>query len=195
LREHSESVALLQRKKPGTFMQSIKEMIIDNTYMGEQIEFIQPDTEHNGRFVEYYHYMFWKGSGYLQEHVHPSHDEVFEVIKGKAVYYVNGKKYKAKAGTIIRIPKGKKHINPFNADLSELIIKKRDAVGLRTESFYRQLYHMADKGKFKYLGIPSKLQRLALTALTKGQTIFTAVPLFIQKPLIALAGKYLIKAV
>lgn len=171
---------------------SIKENIIDNTYMGEQIEFVEPASN---KFVEYYHYMFWKGSGYLQEHVHPDHDEIFEVIKGKAIYYINGKKYKAKTGSIIRVPKGKRHINPFNADFNELIVKKRDVIELDSENFYRTLYLMADKGKFNQMGIPNVLQRMALSCFTRGKTVFTFAPGFIQKPFCNLFSRYFMKMV
>jgi quercetin dioxygenase-like cupin family protein len=171
----------------------MKETIIDNTYRGEQIEFIQPGNE--GTHIEYYHYMFWQGSGFLQEHIHPDHDEVFEVIKGKAIYYVNGKKYKAGTGSVIRIPKGKKHINPFNADMGELIIKKRDRIDLDSENFYRSLYRMADKGRFSHKGIPNKIQCLALSCFTHGKTVFTIAPLLVQKPLRVLFGGLLLKQV
>jgi mannose-6-phosphate isomerase-like protein (cupin superfamily) len=185
---------LYQQINGGMFMQTT-EKIIDNTYMGEQIEFIEPDEQSLNRYIEYYHHMFWKGSGFLQEHIHPEHDEVFEVIKGKATYYVNGKKYKAREGTTIRIPKGKRHINPFNGDLNELIIKKKDSLNLQTEHFYRHLYNMADKGKFNSDGIPNRIQHLALTCSSKGQTVFTSVPLFIQKPLLGLFGWYFLKPI
>ena len=171
-----------------------KEKIIDNTYMGEQIEFIDHDKSHS-RHVVYYHHMFWKGSGYLQEHIHPEYDEVFEVVKGKATYYVNGKKYKAREGTTIRIPKGKRYINPFNGDINELVIKKKDSEKLQTEHFYRQLYKMADSGKLNSDGVPNRIQHLALACSTEGQTIFTSITLFIQRPLLALFGKYFLKTI
>lgn len=163
------------------------EAIIEHPYMGERIEFVETPQKPSGDFIEFYHYMSWKGSGYLREHVHPLQDELFEVIKGKAQYYVKGKRYRAKAGDIIVIPKGYRHINPHNAWFSELVIKKYDRQELRSDDFYRSLYNMARKHNGS--GNLNLRQCLKLSSLTDGNTLFTPIPGFIQKLLIRLASK------
>jgi mannose-6-phosphate isomerase-like protein (cupin superfamily) len=158
-----------------------QEEIIEHSYMGERIEFVEANAQQQASVIEYYHYMQWKGSGYLQEHVHPHHDEYFEVIKGTAHYSIRGKEYKAQQGTIICIPKGKRHINPYNAQFTELVIKKRDAADLKSDRFYRQLYRI--NGQKKAGGL-SWTERFRLASSTNGSTFFTHVPCLLQKTML-----------
>jgi quercetin dioxygenase-like cupin family protein len=166
-------------------MQSTEE-IIEHSYLGERIEFVEAPQKEAESCIVFYHHMFWKGSGYLPEHIHPHHDEIFEVVKGRAQYYIKGKRYKARAGSFIFIPKGHRHINPYNAWFTELVLKKKDADTFRSDDFYKQLYNMTDNQKRS--GRLNIIQRFRLASLTNGNTVFTPVPGFIQRVIIRLSA-------
>jgi mannose-6-phosphate isomerase-like protein (cupin superfamily) len=113
----------------------------------------------------YKHTLFWRGAGYMKEHSHAHIDERIEVLYGEAVYYIEGRRYHAKAGDVIFIPAGKRHINPFNCGKGYLILiheKPHDKLIAFFKYYYKQVE--MEKYLFNRHSLPTHKQ---LTHLNK----------------------------
>lgn len=92
----------------------MSERIIDNPVMNERIEFITTAAETNGASLEFYQTLFKPQSGFIKEHIHFDIDETFEIVEGTVTYAVNKILKTASGGEVVFIPRGMRHINPYN---------------------------------------------------------------------------------
>jgi mannose-6-phosphate isomerase-like protein (cupin superfamily) len=158
--------------------------ILSNSMRGEWVEFAKNNTYSiTLRF-------FWKGSGYMAQHVHMEYDEAFEVIKGEATYYIKGRRYHAKEGQIIKIRAGQKHINPFNTKNTPLVLIANHANNEMME-FYSEYYKMIENESFvsKPRSLPTWIQYLALNKHFHFQTRFLVAPMWKEKLMYLWMGK------
>ena len=162
--------------------------IIDNPVMDERIEFIKTAQETNGEMLEFYQTLFRPQSGFIREHTHFDIDETFEVIEGMASYRVNKVSGKATRGETILIPKGIRHINPFNEHDEKLVLKRVQRPDGGIENFYRKLYQLAKEGKLNRKGEPGLLQISVIAKNNLTETYFTFLPVSFQKILFYVLG-------
>lgn len=150
-------------------------VVLYNSMGGEWIE-IQKD---NFCYTSFTHQLFWHGSGYLASHIHEDFDEVFLVKAGSAHYEIDGVKHKAKAGDTIVLPKGVKHVNPYNSsNFGKPLVLYTEKPSEGMVDFYVTYYSLVTKEVFlkNKHGLPTNIQYMALNNRLKLKTKFCILP-------------------
>lgn len=117
-------------------------------------------------------HFFHRKSGFLFWHKHDT-DEVYKVVSGIATYCIGDTKYKAYTGDIISIPAQTYHINPFNNEITPLILELRNP-HYQITNFYLLYYEMAEKECFIFNRnmLPNNLQLTEMEILLSHKTNF-----------------------
>lgn len=166
----------------------MNDRIIENPAMSERIEFITTAAETNGASLEFYQTLFKPKSGLIKEHVHFNIDETFEIVEGTATYSLNKIPGTAARGEVVFIPRGIRHINPYNEHNEKLVVKRTLYPDGGLEIFYRKLYQLAREGKLNRKGEPNLLQISVIAKNNLTQTYFTFLPVSIQKIVFSIFG-------
>ena len=130
----------------------------------------------------------------LPAHFHPYFDERFEILAGSARYIVGIVEHPANAGDVIVLPKGIRHVHPWNVGNDILHVRKitqLDKPGkgllLKSEEFFETLYALAQEGKIGTDGLPKNLlQKLVVGQALEPSSYSATPPLWIQRPLFGL---------
>lgn len=120
-------------------------------------------------------------------HIHPTYDEIFEVIDGRFEFYKTGKKVELQLGEKITVEAGIAHTfkplgNTFSAFIGEASPAGKISEVIKT------IYGLAIEGKLDAKGRPGFLQGIALGKELQDDTLFTSPPPGIQKFLFKLLG-------
>ncbi|HYV95382.1 MAG TPA: hypothetical protein VE978_26650 [Chitinophagales bacterium] len=166
----------------------MNQRIIENPVMNERIEFITTAAETNGTSLEFYQTLFRPRSGFIKEHVHFDIDETFEIMEGIATYSINLVSKAALRGEVVFIPRGIRHINPYNKHNEKLVLKRTLYPDGGLEMFYRKLYQLAREGKLNRNGEPGLLQISVIARNNLTQTYFTFLPVSVQKIVFYILG-------
>jgi hypothetical protein len=162
--------------------------VIDCPPRGERIVVLESAQE-SMRAQIFFDQFIDAGRGFFPAHFHVKQDEHYEVLAGTAIYTVDGIERTAKAGEIVIIPAGNKHVDLWNRDgTTELHLRRKfiPALGMQTfiETWFgcvRENRHATRDGNLNLLqtGITAKhiatdtwnawpseaLQRLAIPVL------------------------------
>lgn len=132
-------------------------------------------------------------TGRADEHLHLDFEQSFEVVSGQATASLDGEQRTLGPGERIGIPRGARHMDPYNDGDADLVI--RVAAWPNTEfvqAFGDAFAHLMAAGKLNDQDELPLLQILVLAHATKGQSYGTRPPLAVQKatlPLIAALGR------
>ncbi|HWM92216.1 MAG TPA: cupin domain-containing protein [Thermoanaerobaculia bacterium] len=122
------------------------------------------------------------GAAVPGEHVHPSVDETFTILKGRVGFSIDGRKSIAEAGQTLHVPRGVVH-GWWNAGDGEAHIVVEVTPGARFVKMVLNLFGLAQDGRTDKKGMPDLLQ-LALLTREFGDVIrFTWPPRPVQRAL------------
>jgi hypothetical protein len=134
----------------------------------------------------------------IQEHVHLTWTETFEIIAGTATYKLAGSEKQLNAGETIVFPAGVAHIHPWNAGDTVLIYRQSsrfaqanpDAVN-DVLGVFATVNGLASEGKVNAKGLPKDPLQLAVTlrTLAKYDGFVTEMPIGVQRFLSATLGR------
>ena len=122
------------------------------------------------------------GAAVAGEHVHPSIDETFTVLRGRVGFSINGQKIVAEAGRTIDVPRGVVH-DWWNAGDEEAHIVVEITPAARFVAMIRNLFGLAQDGRTNAKGMPDLLQLALLTREFEDVVRFTWPPRPVQRAL------------
>ncbi|MFP5288413.1 MAG: cupin domain-containing protein [Thermoanaerobaculia bacterium] len=122
------------------------------------------------------------GGAVVGEHVHPSIDETFTVLKGRVGISLDGKEMIAEPGRRVHVPRGVVH-NWWNAGDEEAHIVVEVTPAARFEAMMRTMFGLAMDGKTGEKGVPNLLQLAAVAREYDDVIRFTRPPRLVQKAL------------
>lgn len=120
--------------------------------------------------------LFWKGSGFMHEHLHPRFEERIVVAAGECTYRIGGLPYTAQKGDTIIIPPGARHTNPYNTGTDTLILVYY-LPDMRLTSFFNAYYACAERGDFSgnEEALPDISQLKEFNKTHRGEVMFVQV--------------------
>jgi quercetin dioxygenase-like cupin family protein len=134
------------------------------------------------------------GAASVGEHVHPSIDERFTVLRGRVGFSLDGRRSVAEPGQSVHIPPGVAH-DWWNAGDEEARLLVEIQPAARFEALIRNLFGLAQDGRTDARGMPSLLQRALLarefadvTRFTKPHRLVQAVLFGLLAPIARLRG-------
>ena len=128
-------------------------------------------------------------TGKADGHVHHDYLESFEVLEGTATFEIDGRRVTAGAGERIELPVGTPHVNAYNETDADLHLRHRASPGgVFVESFVDALGHHMENNTVNAQGEFSTLQLFVVLHGTRAQSYRTGIPIWIQKPVIALGA-------
>lgn len=103
-------------------------------------------------------------------HYHVGWSEEFKILSGEAIYTVEGKEQRLKAGDTVTTPDRKKHIHPTNTSSEPLVYEHHATItghdpraGHDTMAFFFTMFEWEAAGKIKLdkIGLPSNPLKFA----------------------------------
>ncbi len=155
-----------------------KGQTFSNPNTGEFVEFIETSKETNGSHVSVKSTLK-QGGGFKVGHLHPSADEIFEVISGTLSYQLNGVEGAVKAGEKIFLPKGQPHAH-WNAQAEDLVMIQTITPCLDVDRFLETLFGLAADGRLDKTGQPPFLQIMIWLRELNNKTYLAAIPVSVQ---------------
>jgi quercetin dioxygenase-like cupin family protein len=155
--------------------------VYDNPVTGERVV-IRLGTQETGGERLVADVYVRPGGAVAGEHIHPSIDETFTILRGRVGIAIDGKQTIAEPGRKLHVPRGVAH-DWWNAGDEEAHILVEITPAARFESMIRNLFGLAQDGKTDKKGAPNLLQ-LALIAREFDDVVrFTRPPRLVQKAL------------
>jgi quercetin dioxygenase-like cupin family protein len=125
------------------------------------------------------------GGAVMGEHIHPSIEERFTVLRGQVGFRLAGRVATAEAGVALVVPPGVPH-DWWNAGPQEALVRVEIRPADRFEAFIANAFGLAQDGKVNRRGMPNLLQ-LALLAREFDDVVrFTRLPRIVQRVLFGL---------
>jgi mannose-6-phosphate isomerase-like protein (cupin superfamily) len=129
------------------------------------------------------------GTGKADPHVHFDYVESFEIIDGTATIEVDGRAVSAGPGERVELPIGTPHRNPYNDTAADLHLRHMAAPGnVFVEAFVTSLGHHMERDTVNDQGEFSQLQLFVLLHGTRAQSYRAGLPIWLQKPVLALGA-------
>ena len=158
--------------------------VYDNPVTGERVV-IRLGTQETGGERLVADVYVRPGGAVAGEHIHPSIDETFTILKGRVGISIKGIRFIAEPGQSLHVPRGTAH-DWWNAGEEEAHILIEVTPAARFESMIRNLFGLAQDGRTDKKGMPGLLQ-LALTAREFDDVVrFTRPSRLVQKALFAI---------
>lgn len=155
--------------------------VYDNPVTGERVV-IRLGTQETGGERLVIDVYVRPGGAVPGEHIHPSIDETFTILKGRVGIAIDGRKAIAEPGRPLHVPRGTAH-DWWNAGDEEAHILVEITPAARFEGMIRNLFGLAQDGRTDKKGIPHLLQ-LALIAREFDDVVrLTRPPRLVQKAL------------
>jgi len=158
--------------------------VYDNPVTGERVV-IRLGTQETGGERLVADVYVRPGGAVVGEHIHPSIDETFTILKGRVGIAIDGRRTIAEPGQTLHVPRGTAH-DWWNAGDEEAHILVEITPATRFELMIRNLFCLAQDGKTDKKGKP-KLLQLALIAREFDDVVrLTRPPRLLQKVLFAI---------
>ncbi len=158
--------------------------VYDNPVTGERVV-IRLGTQETGGERLVADVYVRPGGAVVGEHIHPSIDETFTILKGRVGIAIDGRRTIAEPGQTLHAPRGTAH-DWWNAGDEEAHILVEITPAARFELMIRNLFCLAQDGKTDKKGKP-KLLQLALIAREFDDVVrLTRPPRLLQKVLFAI---------
>lgn len=149
-----------------------------NPKNGEQVELLETSKETAGKYVRF-KAILKTGGGFEVNHVHPTADEIIEVVSGTLSYKLDGKTFKAHAGEKITLPCNQSHAH-WNADADDLEIIQTISPCGDADRFLETLFGLSTDGKLDSKGQPPFLQVMVWLRHLDNKTYLADLPRGLQ---------------
>lgn len=158
--------------------------VYDNPVTGERVV-IRLGTQETGGERLLADIYVRPGGAVAGEHIHPSIDETFTILKGRVGIAVGGERSIAEPGRTVHVPRGTAH-EWWNAGDEEAHILVEITPAARFEAMIRNLFGLAQDGKTDKKGMPGLLQLALLAREFEDVAQLTRPPRLVQKVLFGL---------
>ena len=153
--------------------------VIENPVTGERVV-VRVGTEDSGGDLLAIDGYVKPGGAVTGEHVHPSIDEDFTVLRGRVGFRVDGRESVAEPGEHLHVPAGTAH-DWWNAGDEEALVRVEIRPGDRFEEMAINLFGLAQDGKTNSRGMPNILQAAIFAREFSDVLYFTRPPLWVQR--------------
>ena len=148
---------------------------------GEWVFGLVTSQETNGAFERGVG-VFTPGNTGPAEHIHPTYDEHFDILRGEFIFKIDGQERKAGAGEQLLVTKGTPHTFRCVGDRpGVVVVETRPAA--RTGEVIATLFGMAHEGLLTPQGQPKFLHAMVIGSEYADDTIFTNPPPAIAIPI------------
>lgn len=152
---------------------------IENPVTGERVVVRVGTEDSEGQLLEVDTYVR-PGGAVAGEHVHPSIEESFTVVRGRVGFRLNGRESIAELDRPLHVPAGTAH-DWWNAGEEEAHIIVEIRPGARFEMMARNFFGLARDGKTNPNGMPNLLQAAIFAREFSDVLYFTKPPLVVQR--------------
>jgi quercetin dioxygenase-like cupin family protein len=152
---------------------------IENPVTGERIV-VRVGTEDSGGELLAVDVYVRPGGAVTGEHVHPTIEESFMVVRGRVGFRIDGRESIAELHQRVHVPAGVAHYW-WNAGEEEAHIIVEISPGERFEKMARKLFGLAQDGKTNSKGMPNLLQGAIFAREFSDVLYFTKPPLIVQR--------------
>jgi quercetin dioxygenase-like cupin family protein len=157
--------------------------VYDNPVTGERVV-VRLGTQETGGERLVIDVYVRPGGAVAGEHIHPSIDETFTILKGRVGISIDGRKMIAKPGRKLHVPRGTAH-DWWNAGDEEAHILVEVTPAARFEAMIRNLFGLAQDGRTDRKGVPHLLQLALIAREFDDVARLTRPPRLVQKVLFA----------
>jgi quercetin dioxygenase-like cupin family protein len=151
----------------------------ENPVTGERVV-VRVGTEDSGGNLLVIDGYVKPGGAVTGEHVHPSIDEDFTVVRGRVGFRIDGRESVAEPGERLHVPAGTAH-DWWNAGDEEAHVRVEIRPGARFEEMAINLFGLAQDGKTNSRGMPNLLQAAIFAREFSDVLYFTSPPLWVQR--------------
>ena len=155
--------------------------VYDNPVTGERVV-IRLGTQETGGERLLADIYLRPGGAVAGEHIHPSIDETFTILRGRVGIAIDGRKTIAEPGSKLYVPRGTAH-DWWNAGDEEAHILLEVTPAARFEALIRNLFCLAQDGKTDRKGVPRLLQLALIAREFEDVAQLTRPPRLVQKVL------------
>lgn len=124
------------------------------------------------------------GGAVAVEHIHPTLDETFTILKGRVGIAIGGESSIAEPGRRFQVPRGTAH-NWWNAGDEEAHLMVEITPAARFEAMIRNLFGLAQDGRTDRKGMPNLLQLALLAREFEDVAQLVRPPRLVQRALFA----------
>ena len=153
--------------------------VLENPATGERFVFVKTAKETGGELVAFDAIGPPSGFG-TQRHVHPHHEERYEVISGAIGLDVAGRKQVLRAGDTGLVPPGTPH-RVFAVEAGEPRVRFELRPAHRIEAFLERYVELGRTGQFTKRGYPRLLPGAAMAREFEHEGYATRPPLAVQR--------------
>jgi mannose-6-phosphate isomerase-like protein (cupin superfamily) len=166
-----------------------KDIWFENPKVGQRSRITTFPGETSGRrFVLEYVNRPYGGENAVPAHVHSAYQETFEILRGRALYRLNGETKSAEAGDRVVMPPRVPHVHPWSNSDEELHVRQTadaDPADLRGLNASLQaavtIQGLAKAGRVNAKGLPGLLQLGVLLQTTMPATYLAEPPIVLQR--------------
>ncbi|MFN8475840.1 MAG: cupin domain-containing protein [Anaerolineae bacterium] len=126
--------------------------------------------------------VFPPGNAGPAEHIHPTYDEHFDVVRGDFIFKIGGKERQASAGDKLVVKKGTPHTFRCIGQTHGVVVAETHPAA-RTGEVIVTLFGMAHEGRLTRQGQPKLLQAMVIGSEYADDTVFTSPPPSIAIPI------------
>ncbi len=127
------------------------------------------------------------GGAVVGEHIHPSIEERFTVLRGRVGFKLAGRKAVAEPGQTLVLPPGVAH-DWWNAGTEEALVRVEIRPGARFQDMVLNIFGLAQDGKTNAKGLPGLLQLSLFAPEFSDVVVFTTPPPAVQRILFGTLG-------
>jgi len=127
------------------------------------------------------------GGAVVGEHIHPSIEERFTVLRGRVGFKLAGRKAVAEPGQTLVLPPGVAH-DWWNAGTEEALVRVEIRPGARFQDMVLNIFGLAQDGKTNAKGLPGLLQLSLFAPEFSDVVVFTRPPQAVQRVLFGILG-------
>jgi mannose-6-phosphate isomerase-like protein (cupin superfamily) len=157
--------------------------VYDNPVTGERV-IIRLGTQETGGERLVADIYVRPGGAVAVEHIHPTIDETFTILKGRVGVVIGGQSFMAGPGRKFHVPRGTAH-DRWNAGDEEAHIVVEITPAARFEAMLRNLFGLAQDGKTDRRGVPRLLQLALMAREFEDVAQLVRPPRLVQKVLFA----------
>lgn len=166
---------------------------VHNPDSGETITFLETARENGGERFRMEIRVEADRSGMVgPDHYHPTQEESFEVVSGRARFRLDGREFDAAAGETVVVPVKGVHIFGNGGPEELVMISTYTPAPPTVETFFETIFGLASEGKF-FLpgGVPNPLRAAQVMHHCRDYLVITSPPPLVQRfvfpPLAALS--------
>jgi quercetin dioxygenase-like cupin family protein len=155
--------------------------VLENPVTGERAVFRRTAADTRGEALEYD--LYFRPQGFVvREHLHPSQDELHDVVEGRLGLVLEGEERLLEPGDSLVVKAGTPH-RLFPVDEGQVHVRFELTPALRTQELLELFFRLAREGKVSKAGNPGLLELAVIAREYEPEGYATKPPLAVQRVL------------